>query len=80
MTLNQNFKNHIQDLDHPHVFLGITIKQSAIGVKVSFWDIISKLAMHYDIHNEKTIATPLVKEFDPSDTYRRVLDEAEQLK
>ena len=70
----------MKDLGHPDVFLGITIKQSAKGVKVSLSDFISKLAMDYDIHKEKTIATPLVKGFDPTDTSTRVLDETEHLK
>ena len=36
--------------------------------------------MDYDIHKEKTIATPLVKGFDPTDTSTRVLNETEHLK
>ena len=53
----------MKDLRHPDMFLGITIKQSAKGVKVSLRDSINKLAMDYDIHKQKTIATPLVKGF-----------------
>ena len=50
----------MKDLGHPDVFLGITIKQSANGVKVSLIEFIRKLAMDYEIHKENTIATPLV--------------------
>ena len=70
----------LKDLGHPDVFLGITIKQLAKGVKVSLSDYISKLAMDYDIHKEKTIATSLVKGFDPTDTSTRVLNETKHQK
>ena len=70
----------MKDLGHPDVFLGITIKQTDKGVKISLADFIEKLAQDHNIQKEKVLNTPLVKGFDPSDTSTKLLNEEEHLK
>lgn len=70
----------MKDLGHPSVFLGITIKETADGVKLSLSDFITKLENDYGINKERTLLTPLVKGFNAAETTTRVLTEDEHLK
>ena len=70
----------MKDLGHPDVFLGITIKETSNGVKLSLSNFISKIANDYEITKEKIISTPLVKGFNASETTTRELTEDEHLK
>ena len=84
-TINQakkilKLKFVMKDLGHPDVFLGITIKETSNGVKLSLSNFISKIANDYEITKEKIISTPLVKGFNASETTTRELTEDEHLK
>ena len=84
-TINQakevlKLKFVMKDLGHPDVFLGINIKESSNGVKISLNNFISKIENDYEIKKEKILPTPLVKGFNASETTTRELTEDEHLK
>mgnify|MGYP003595064030 FL=1 len=84
-TINQakevlKLKFVMKDLGHPDVFLGINIKESSNGVKISLHNFITKIENDYQITKEKIIPTPLVKGFNASETTTRELTEDEHLK
>ena len=62
------------------MFLGITIKETPNGVQISLSDFFSKLEKDYEIKKERTLLTPLVKEFNAAETTTRGLAEDEHLK
>ena len=70
----------MKDLGHPDVFLGITVKKTSNGVRISLSDFISKMQKDYEISKEKVLATPLVKGFNAAETASRTLTEEEHLK